>query len=152
MIQRIQTVYLLISLILWSLLFLNPLFSFQDASGASWNLLWNGLKEAQTGKTVLEAIPLTVWFIVVELLLLVSIFLYGKRELQSRITLLVAILQVLSYAVIVYYLFEAKGLVKANPGFTLWSIFPIVASVCTYLGLRGIRRDISMLKAQDRIR
>ncbi len=152
MIQRIQTVYLLISLILWSLLFLNPLFGFQDATGTSWDLLWNGLKEVQGGKVVMETVPLMVWFMVVELLLLVSIFLFSKREFQSRITLLAAILQVLSYAVIIYYLIEAKGLVNAKPELTIWTIFPIASAVFSYLALRGIRSDISMLRAQDRIR
>ncbi len=126
MIQRIQSLYLLIGLIIWSLFFFIPV--------------------------VIETVPMTVCFALVELLIFVSIFLYGKRELQSKLTILIRVLQLLFYGIIAIYAALGKGPAEATADLHIWLAIPLVSGISIYLAFRGIKHDISLLKAQDRIR
>lgn len=152
MIQRIQTIYLLISLIAWSFLFFSPVIGFTNEAGGAWSLFANGIKEAGSGKIVLETVPLLAFFALVEIFTLVSIFAFRKQDRQLRITLLTMILQLLSYGIIALYAIQGNKLLHANPGLLLFSALPLVAGICSWLAYRGIRKDIGLLKSLDRLR
>lgn len=152
MIQRIQTIYLLISLIAWSFLFFNPVIGFTNEAGGTWSLFANGIKETGSGKIVLETVPLLVFFSLVEIFTLVSIFAFRKQNRQLRITLLALILQILSYGIIALYAIGGKNLLHADPGLLIFSALPLVAGICSFMAYRGIRKDIGLLKSLDRLR
>lgn len=152
MIQRIQTIYLLISLIAWSFLFFSPFISFTNEAGGAWSLFAHGIKEADSGKMVLETVPLLAFFALVEMFTLVSIFAFRKQDRQLRITLLTIILQFLSYGIIALYAIEGKKLLGAHSVIILATAIPLVAGLCSWLAYRGIRKDIGLLKSLDRLR
>jgi hypothetical protein len=116
MIQRIQTIYLLISLIAWGLLFFNPIIGFTDDAGGAWALFANGIKEVSGGKMVLSAIPMFVLFLMIQILILISLLSYKRRALQLRVTVLNMMMQFLSYGIITLYVIQGKNLLHAHPG------------------------------------
>ena len=155
MIQRIQTIYLLISLIAWSILFFIPTVGIVNGSGGEWWIFPKGVMEAAILKTVMETVPMLVYFALVEILILISILTYGKRERQLRITLLNMILQILSYGLIALYLMQARNSLNIQSGtlrVTVYAVIPLLAAICSFLAYRGIRKDIGLLKSLDRLR
>ncbi len=152
MIQRIQTIYLLISLIAWSFLFFNPIIGFTSEAGGAWMLYANGIKEADGGKMVLATIPMFILFVLVEMLTLMSVLSYRRRALQLRVTVLNMILQFLAYGMIALYAMQGKNLLHPDPGLLFFSAMPLVACICSFLAFRGIRRDMLLLRALDRLR
>jgi hypothetical protein len=152
MIQRIQTIYLLISLIAWGFLFFNPIVAFTSEAGGAWSLYANGIKEVAGGKMVLATVPMMILFVLVEIIVLISILTYRRRSLQLRATLLNMILQLLSYGIIALYVFQGKNFLHAQPGLLFFSAMPLISCVCSFFAFRGIRRDMLVLRAVDRLR
>lgn len=152
MIQRKQTIWLLISMLVWITLFFKPTIGFTSAADGAWMLFADGIREAEGGKVAVSAIPLLILFILVDLLTLVSIFLYKFRTLQLRITLYTMILQVLSYALIGFYVLQGKKILDADPGLLFFSIVPVVSFVFSLLAFRGIRLDMMLMKTLNRLR
>lgn len=152
MIQRIQSIYLLISLIAMSLLLFFPSAGFTGGSGGAWQMYAGGIKEAGTGQIRLDTLPMMIWFAVAGILTLADIFLYNRRSQQLRAVVLTMILQVLSCGIIALYAFKGKDLLEATPRLLFCSAMPVVAAIFSYLAYRGIRADIRTLKSLDRLR
>lgn len=152
MIQRIQTVYLLISLIAWTLLFFNPVAGFTNEIGGPWVLNCDGIKEFESAKVVMGALPMLILFILVEILAVISVLLYRRRALQLQATLLNMMLQILSYGIIALYALQGKNLLHAKVSLLFFIAMPLVAAVFSFLAFRGIRRDMLVLRALDRLR
>lgn len=152
MIQRIQTIYLLIGLVAWGLLFFNPVIGLTDSASGAWLIFVNGIKEVDGGKMVMSTVPMLILFILVEILGLVAVLSYGRRAFQLRVTVMNMLLQFFSYGIIAVYVFQGKKLLNADAGLLFWSIMPLIAGISSFLAFRGIRRDILLLRAQDRLR
>lgn len=152
MIQRKQTIWLLISMLAWIILFFKPVIGFTGEGEGPWMLHAAGIREAETGKMVLQAIPLLILYILVLVLTLGSILLFKARNLQLRITLYTMILQILSYALIGLYILMGKKQLDADPRILFLSIVPLVSCFFSWLAFRGIRMDILMLKTLNRLR
>jgi len=152
MFQRIQTIYLTISLIAWGILFFTPVLAFSNDAGGVWGLFANGIQEADTHKVIMRATLLTAYYSLVAILLLVSMFTFKKLDLQLRLTTLSMILQILSYGVIAVYVMQGKTGIAAHPVFIVATILPIVAALFAWLASRGIKKDIELLKSLDRLR
>ncbi|OFY47275.1 MAG: hypothetical protein A2X22_10655 [Bacteroidetes bacterium GWF2_49_14] len=152
MIQRIQTIWLLLSLASWGLLFFSPIIGFASPDSGAWMLYAEAIKTATGKETVMQTIPLLVLFGVVQTLVLISLFLYKRRVLQLRITLYTMILQLFSYALIGLYVYQGSRMLNAGAGLLFMSIIPAVSFVFSFLAFRAIRRDILLLKMVDRLR
>jgi len=152
MIQRIQTLFLLLALATWNLLFFKPVIGFTNDAGGSWMLFADSVRDNVSGERVLNAVPLLLLVIIIDLLILLGILLYKRRVLQMRVTLYNMVLQVLSYAMIFFYIVLGKRNLDADPHLLFYSIVPVVVLVFSFLAFRGIRRDILLLKALDRLR
>ena len=152
MIQRIQTIYLLICLIAWGFLFFNPIIGFTIQADGAGMLYANGIREAGSGKMVLAAVPMFILFVLVEILTLISVLSFKRRALQLRITVLNMILQLLAYGIIAMYTILGKNLLHADPVLLFFSSMPLLASICSFLAFRGIRRDMLLLRALSSLR
>jgi len=152
MFQRIQTIYLSISLIVIAILFFIPVIAFSDDAGGVWGLFACGIKESGSGKVVLGTIPLMGYLALIEALTLVSMFSFRKLDNQRRITFLVILLQVLAYGIIAVYTIKGKSILAAHPVFVIATIIPLVSALFGWLAYRGIKKDIDLLKSLDRLR
>jgi len=152
MIQRKQTIWLLLSLLAWAVLFYKPVFGFTAENQGPWMLHAIGIKLMETGTTVIPAIPLLILYALVDLLTLASVFLYKYLALQMRITLYTMILQILTYALIGFYVFVGIRQLDADPKILFFSIIPLIAFFFSLMAFRGIRTDFLLLKTFRRLR
>lgn len=154
MIQRIQTLYLLVATILMSFTLFMPIASF-GVAGATYELSAFSL-------TCGEASESTIWMgILLSLataLPLVTIFLFKNRTLQIRLCAVEIVLLIGSLVMIgLYYwltsrLFEGGELVVDHRQFGWGAPMPIVSLVVTYLASRAIFKDEVLVRSLDRIR
>ena len=162
MIQRRQTVYMLLSAIVSVLLFFMPLVSFV-ANGSAMSFTIFGIKNPID--TILLSTtytwPLVVLTVLMTILPVYTIFIYKKRELQIRLCRLVLLLTVVFIGLVfLYYESDLLKVIAAVEGDTyeldvayfVGMVMPLVNLVLQILAIRGIKKDIELLKSVDRLR
>ncbi len=152
MIQRIQSLYLLIVAGLMTTSLFLPLAHY--VSGLSeYELFAFSLK----GADYAQPTPyLGFMLLLTAIVPLVTIFLYKKRLLQIRLCAvnIVLLLGTLIFIAIYYYLgsrFFAEFSYEVR-GFDIAAIFPLLSLVLTYLAARAIFKDEMLVRSLDRIR
>lgn len=152
MIQRIQTLYLLLSAVLATVCLCLPLGRFFGAGGERVADLYNlWLRLAATGEHRFGPWALFVLLVVVATLTLLDIFLYRRRALQMRVVTFCMILLVCYYGVLGFVLYTAHAEdMQFRP--TLAAALPFVCIVLDYLAFRGVLKDELLVRAQDRLR
>ena len=164
MIQRIQTVYLLlIALITGLLIFVNP--SFVEIQGYG---VWTNNEMGFIGLHFNSA----RWFIGDELvstnslqlatytlaiicgMAFISIFLFKNRKLQILLTAFNYIFILVLYILMVYYSFKYSGQVEQDTqiDIAIGLFFPLFLPVFNYMALRRINYDEELVRSTDRLR
>jgi len=152
MIQRIQSLYLLlITALLIAVLFL-PFGVFQTPD-TMYEYTAFSIKQAAVGS--LYAMPvwvLAVISVVSATLAFVTIFFYKKRKVQVRLCFWNLLLMVLFY--FAYAIFLVTAMNDLNAGFAVgYGLFlPLIAIILDYLTVLAIRKDEALVKSWDRIR
>ncbi len=82
-------------------------------------------------------------------MLLFIIFLYKNRKLQFRLSLLGLVISALNIFLYFQYGYLAPVI---KPGIALSSAFAFLIPVFCILAIRGIRRDMKLIRSLDRIR
>ena len=130
MIQRIQTVFLLISTILLILMFCFPLATSPE-------------KAIQYSDSMVLFFLLLV-SIAIEI---IAIFLYRHRIAQIRLCTFSILLLIGFQIIIVYYVFTWSG-VK----YTVTAVFPVISAILNFLAIRYIARDEAIVRSLSRLR
>lgn len=160
MIQRIQTLYLLLVVALGVTLCFVPVVQFVTPENAevvrAWELTALGMTE--TTVTELPAIELNgLWglflaSVIIPVLALVDIFLYNKRLLQARLNIFTIMLCLGYYGVLAIYIYLAKLVIDVDVYVMGWACLPLVCLVLTVMATRRILKDEAMVRAADRLR
>ena len=147
MIQRIQTVYLLIVTGLLITAMCLPMGYFTDTMGEhSFKALGIELNGAYESTWGLFCILLLSTIVAVS-----TIFLYKNRMLQIRMTIFNSLLLVGYYIAFLAFYFALKN--DANMFRVGWALcLPLVSIILNILAVRAIGRDEVMVKAADRLR
>lgn len=148
MIQRIQTVYMLIAAILIGLLFTLPFAEIADAAGKLYVFDIRGIVHQNTVTENGMAIAGLIGLIL--LLHVGAIFMYKRRILQIRFLVLSILLSIGLFGM--FYFFTYYAFDDANISFKISVAFPIVAIILDYLAIRGIGKDEALIRSMDRIR
>ncbi|MDO9341742.1 MAG: DUF4293 domain-containing protein [Bacteroidales bacterium] len=155
MIQRIQSLYLLLTTLL-SLLFLKGSFlNFIDKSGSVIKITFGGIIKdtGEQGFEVVEKLlPLTALIILIPAISLVIIFIFKNRKIQLWLALSVIILIVGFIFVSIFYswfVITEYG-TEIVPGFKM--VIPVLILIFAILAYRGIRKDDRLIKSYDRLR
>ena len=136
MIQRIQTIYLILVLVLSGIA---PMF-------------FDVLNEAGTAYIPLYTdIVYVSLFAIGAMLALISIFLYKNRKNQFVINRLNMIFQLILLGVFVYRSLTLPGEANASEK-GIWMLFPIISIVFLVLANRAIKKDEDLVKSVDRLR
>ena len=147
MIQRIQTLYLLIIAALMAVTLFSGLAWFAGDAG-EFGLYAFGLKTAEVYMGVLLALACA--------LPLVTIFLFRRRLLQIRLCVVEMVLLLGSLVMEgVYYFLSWRvfsDLTFHTQGFKPAIVLPLVCLLFAYLAARAIFRDELLVRAADRIR
>lgn len=149
MIQRIQSVYLLIVAILSVIVISNPVGSF-IGTGNSITEFTNLSLISQGGTESYEPWALFAIQMISAIISLITIFLYKKRMVQIRFTLFNIILAVGYYATLVTFVFMLKGESTFVPSWVV--CLPFVGIVLDWLAIRAIGKDEMLVKAYERLR
>ena len=83
---------------------------------------------------------------------LVTIFLFKKRFLQIRLSIVNIVLLGGYYALLFIYLWQAGVQLDAKWYLKIVTAFPLVSIVLTFMSLRAIGRDEALIKSLNRIR
>ncbi len=148
MIQRIQTIFLILSAIALGFLLFSPLVSSTIATSEGFY---------QDGQLyTCENQAATITFGIGILLSIVAIFLFKNRKLQKNIVLL-TILMILVGNLLggLAFLEPTQSIMATNqkgitPG--LGAFMPIVGLISLILAYRGINKDEKIVKSMDRLR
>jgi drug/metabolite transporter (DMT)-like permease len=126
MIQRIQTLYLLVADLLIATLFFLEI--------------------------VLNTWPLLALTCLIFALLFLIIFQYKNRPLQIKLSYLAMLLSVGLTGLFYFYVWKGNTLTGGNYTYKLSFTFPLLAAVCAWLASRGMIKDENLIKSIDRIR
>lgn len=154
MIQRIQTIYLAVATALSGFLLNGSIITLIGKGGEIYDLNWNGIFLTDTSSIipVEKILPLTILLIIVPVLLFLAIFLYKRRKLQIRVTVLSTLLQLGVFILLIYYIYYSGKSLEAELIFNIKLVFPVVGAVLGYLAFRAILKDELLIKSYDRIR
>ena len=149
MIQRIQSVYLLVVTILMVICMCSPIGTIiTNANEIS--ELGNLCITFPDGTKDYTPWALFVILLVVAALSFVTIFLFKKRMLQIRLTIFSSVVLIGYYLALVAYLFM---LAEDTTFSASWTIcLPFAALILNWLAIRGIGADEALVKAYDRLR
>lgn len=149
MIQRIQSVYLLIVAILSVIVMSNPIGGFIAADNSIVEFTNLSLID-QSGVEDYKPWALFAILMISAIISLITIFLYRKRMLQIRLTLFNIILAIGYYVTLVTFVFMLKGESTFVPS---WMVcLPFVGIVLDWLAIRAIGKDEMLVKAYERLR
>ena len=157
MLQRIQTIFLVLVIILGILFSFSPIleYSFNDLT-----YVMNAYKSVSIGDTsqiisknmgtgVLQGLVIIITIIVV--------LLYTNRPIQIKLCKLNILLIALQIAAIVMYNDVAKTAISANTenielSFKFGAIIPIISLIMCYLAIHFIKKDDELVRSADRLR
>ena len=162
MIQRRQTIFMLLAAIASALLFFIPLISFND-NGQAMDFTIFGIQNPIETITLSSSYtwPLVALAVLMTLVPLIAIFLYKKRELQVRLCRIAMLVTVVFIGLVfLYYENDLKSIIAAVEGdeyeldviYFIGMVFPLVSLVFDILAIRGIKKDIELLKSVERLR
>lgn len=156
MIQRIQSVFFLIVVILGAVFSFVPVLTFSQGDGAFLMTAYKTINVA-TESVVSNNMGVGVLQGIVILLSLVIILMFKNRGLQMKIGKLNILLLALQIAAIVMYSDAAKTAINTAPGevsvgFGFGAVVPVISLILTYLGIRFIKKDDELVRSADRLR
>jgi len=152
MIQRKQTLFLLIACILNAVCLCLPVAQFVPGGmGVSQSMtnLWVSLSD---GSRDFSPWPLFALLIVSTAVSLCTIFLYKNRMLQSRLCLLVILLLVAWVAVYGALTVMLAGDMSCQYRFSFAAVLPVVSLILVFMARRGVIADEKLVRSMDRIR
>ncbi len=154
MIQRIQTIYLLVVVALVAMTLFFPL-AFFATPEQIYTLYASGLKGID-GEVAQGTIYMFAPLLVAAILPLVNIFLFRNRMLQIRLCVMEAVLLLGTSVIIGVYFFLSYRVFSlleiSTQGFKVALMFPLIAIFFTYLAARAIFSDELLVRSVDRIR
>lgn len=158
MIQRIQTVYLLLAIAACAALLCFPLVSICDGAGVTVGSL-TAFSASFTGGTLPTVMPVWVLaaFVILGILLrVIAIFSFKNRRNQLRTcrSLLLADGCFVALAAVLVWQLSNQLPESHEISFAPYFVcaFPLLAIVFTLLAMRGIRHDERLVRAADRLR
>jgi len=157
MIQRIQTVFLGVIVMLGIVFSFVPVLAFNNAD---LTYVMNAYKTvAINDMTIVVTKNMGVGVLqgMILLLALVIIFLYKNRQLQLKLAKLNILLIAFQIAAIVMYSDAAKTAMNLTTSevaitFKLGSIIPLLSLIFTYLTIHFIKKDDQLVRAANRLR
>ena len=161
MIQRIQSLYLLLASLFTGSLFFTELarFLYNDSVYVlKYNGLFNIADSSNATDCATFCVILALLIVITTISLLSTIFIYKKRMIQLRLCKINLILLGGLTGAIIYRCFDAKATLEklnaitAQLSFSWTLIFPVIAIILVLLAMKGINKDEALVKSLNRIR
>ena len=144
MIQRIQSLYLLVAAIISGGI-INSVFLWSDSQGVLFTIQDALLSDAM----IIKVIPLL--FFSSALLSLTTIFMFNHRGRQLGLGRINILINFILLGVLVYHSLNISGeTLVSEKGIGLF--FPVIAVLCLVLANNAIKKDDELVKSVDRLR
>lgn len=157
MIQRIQSVYLLIAAIVTIVLLFIPIGTIETDEAQYTFTCFN--VHLPNGNVVMSTLYIGLVLILSAGITIYSIFKFKDRMKQSRIVSLNMFVFLIGIMMMIWlfpdYLFQRKGIMQAGDNFQFnnpWIMIFVLPPVCMFLANRAIRNDEKKVRAADRLR
>ncbi|MBE6301982.1 MAG: DUF4293 family protein [Parabacteroides distasonis] len=153
MLQRIQTVYLLVVVVLTVVMLFLPLAVLQsgdqfftfDVAGLS--------SMVEQPELIYPTWGLFALVVIISLLSFLIIFLFKNRILQIRLCVFNSILMLGFYGLFAFFYWSIKGQMEViSMSFKFALSFPLVSLILNYLAIRNIGADEALVRSLDRLR
>jgi hypothetical protein len=158
MIQRIQSLFLLISALAGILLFFFPVATFYDELLGNYRFLITGIDSMDPTPKIQFSSWFTspLWIIAGAAtgLSVITILLYRNRLLQLRLVAFNILFNILLIILIfIFYINKIQEFTQIAPSYKQIGIFlPLISLLFLVLANRSIRKDEAKVKAADRLR
>jgi len=153
MIQRVQSVFLLIAVVLSALMLTGTIIEMKDVFGNFYSLSFSSVTVSINGKEQVQKLwPLAAILVSVPAASLISIFLYKNRSLQMKFTMASLMLSLGSFFVAGFYLIMLSKKIEMSFIWHLKAVIPFVTAILCWLANRAIRKDDEKVRSLDRIR
>jgi hypothetical protein len=154
MIQRVQSIYLFLSMVFMSLIFFFPIAKFISWENQAYFLHFSGIyySDPENHDLIIGIIPMAILLIAIPVLSFITIFLYKKRIFQIRLAIYNILLMLGSIGLMYFYIRLGQGKLKAEVFYSFPIVLPLVSAILTYLAYRGIKKDEELVRSYDRIR
>ena len=139
MIQRIQTIYLILAALAAILMIFVPVGSIADIES-----------KTAVAISVKQIFPLLLGCILSGIVAVVSIFLFRNYTLQMNVIKFNILLGALLVGGLCYFLFLEPTTRISMPGIGL--PLPLFAIIFNFLALKGVKHDHGLIKSYDRLR
>ena len=148
-IQRIQSVYLLIAVILMGVFAFFPALSFQIGDN---EFVYGALEAGKIGALHIDPLMLTL-VVLIALLAFIDIFLYKNLQRQMTVCfvdIIIGIAMLIAVGVQAYMLSSKHDAVALV--WQWWLLLPVFAIIFLMMAHRAMSRDKKMLRDSDRLR
>ena len=151
MIQRIQSVYLLL-IAICAIVGLCTLVGHLHQNGIETAECYNLWLTMANGTHVFSPWALFAMLTLVAACALIAIFLFKRRMLQVRFTIFGGLVLIGYYAVLAVFVYIFKGRYDADFTISWTAAFPAIALILEYLAFRAIMKDELIIRSLDRLR
>jgi len=152
MIQRIQTLFLILAFMFLSLMFFSPYATFIDPQAVFYIFDFSGIYGQEDANMVINILPLQILITVVPAISLVTVFLFKNRILQMRLCVFNMLLMIGMLILMAYYIFYIKKELSFQIYYKGTLLFPLISLIFTWLAFKNIRKDEILIRSIDRIR
>lgn len=155
MVQRIQSLYLLLTSLLAGLFLSGTFLKFFNKSGSEFFMNYKGFWEsgaAGNPQMINSLIPMSVIMVLIIILSVIAVFLFRKRKIQLKLAGAIVLLTTIFIGLMVYLIIRATGEFQAElvPGYRMF--IPVLILIFGILAYLGIRKDENLVKSLDRLR
>lgn len=154
MIQRIQSLYLFLALILVGMIFFFPLAHIVLPDNGIIYFTFKGLdiNEMNVSMDATTSYPLIILLSIILLVLLITLFFYKNRLKQMRLCVFNIVLMLGLVFLMWFYSYYFSKTLNATIYYKYPFIFPFIAIVLVFLAAKGIKNDEELVRSADRLR
>lgn len=154
MIQRVQTIWLLISAISSGLLMKEGIINFIGIAGQKYYTGFSGIyKLTDSGpELITRSFSLSAVIILIPILSVISILFFKSIRIQKILTLIVIAFSLCLVILVIYYSYFLMKNYDTNLAPGLKMVIPVIILLSTILAYRGISNDDRLIKSYDRLR
>lgn len=153
MIQRIQSIYLLLAGLFPAITFFLPILHFtgnNDQSLTMYSLGYDAVMYPEMAGVKLPA--LAVFTFIAILIPLFTIFVYKKRKLQIKLINITICSIIAWYVAFAAHVFSIVNEMNLSMSFDTCAVFPFLSIIALLMARRSIHKDEELIRAADRIR
>jgi hypothetical protein len=154
MIQRIQTIYIIIAAIVISLIYFFPVAEFIDQQNHIYELRHSGIVSIHDGikENIIKTYSITILTSIIALISIITIFLYKRRVLQMRLCIYNILLCIGLEIFFWFYRQQILKILQYNFVFKFPIILPVINIILFYLAFRAIKKDEELIRSSERLR